>query len=96
MSKTHTIADLANEVPVFIRIDNVADILGVSQSTVRAMRRRGVLPEPVNLGKQSPRWHLQEVLAWAFLSRGRRPTTHREWRRMRVEHGFPDWNAQPC
>ena len=96
MSKPHTIADLANEVPIFVGIKFVADLLGVSVSSVRTMRRRGVLPEPVSIGKNSPRWHMQEIIAWALLSRGRRPATHREWSRMRVAYGFTDWNAQPC
>lgn len=94
MSNTRTISDLANEVPIFVGINFVADILGVSQSTVRTMRRRGTLPAPVSIGKRSPRWHLQEVIAWAMLSRGRRPATHRDWSRMRVELGFTDTAEQ--
>lgn len=83
-----TIEDLASQPPLFVKLDTLADTLGITRDTLTRMRKRGEFPEPIQFGPRSQRWHYQEVIAWAFMSRGRRPATLRDWKNMRAEFGF--------
>lgn len=47
----------------FIKIEEVVNIVGLSQSRVYAMVKCGDFPKPVKLGKAS-RWSLATVREW--------------------------------
>lgn len=46
-----------------LNVHGVADLLGVGERTVHAMRADGRLPEPIQIGPRSLRWFRDEVLA---------------------------------
>lgn len=85
---TRHISDLSKEPPIFVDIETVADTLGISRNKLLKLRADGAFPRGYGFGPRSMRWHYQEVIAWALLSRGRRPATHHSWEKIRVEYGF--------
>jgi predicted DNA-binding transcriptional regulator AlpA len=51
--------------PELLRRDGVAELLGMSYSTVGRMSRRGLIPAPVRLGGTgNPLWRRAELRAW--------------------------------
>lgn len=54
--------------------DAVADMLGVSLSTVQRLVRCGELPAPIRVGG-SPRWLASEIAAWLRERRGAAATS---------------------
>jgi predicted DNA-binding transcriptional regulator AlpA len=45
-----------------LNISEVAQLLGVSERKVHALRAAGLLPEPVSLGPRALRWPVDELL----------------------------------
>lgn len=48
----------------FVRASALADILGVSKSTIWRWRAEGKLPDPFRLSSRVTVWELKEVLAF--------------------------------
>jgi prophage regulatory protein len=49
----------------FVRVPDLANLLGVTRSTIYNWRRRGELPEPVGGPGRSIRWPLEAIRTWA-------------------------------
>lgn len=48
----------------FVRQNQLAEALGVSKATIWNWRRRGYLPEPVQLGPRFVGWHRETINLW--------------------------------
>lgn len=49
--------------PLFLNARQAAELLGVSERTLHAMRARGTLPAPVQLAERALRWNRQELIS---------------------------------
>ena len=48
----------------FLRFDSVAEMVGLSRTTIWRMERRGEFPKRVQLGRNSVAWRLSQISAW--------------------------------
>lgn len=48
----------------FIRFDSLAEIVGLSRTTIYRMEQQGKFPKRVKLGSNSVAWRQSEVLNW--------------------------------
>lgn len=51
-----------------LSLHEVAEWLGVSESTARRYYKAGLLPAPVIVGRVVPRWRRTDLLAWAGMT----------------------------
>lgn len=50
--------------PTLATTQEVADICGVSRTTIWRLQKQGRFPEAYNIGTNSKRWNRAEVLQW--------------------------------
>lgn len=48
----------------FLRFGAVAEMIGLSRSTIWRMEREGQFPKRVRIGAKSVAWRLSDLLAW--------------------------------
>lgn len=48
----------------FIRFGSLAEIVGLSRTTIYRLEQQGQFPKRVKLGSNSVAWRMSEVLAW--------------------------------
>ncbi|WP_080568347.1 helix-turn-helix transcriptional regulator [Pseudomonas oryzihabitans] len=48
----------------FIRFDSLAEIVGLSRTTIYRLEQQGKFPKRVKLGSNSVAWRQSEVLNW--------------------------------
>jgi prophage regulatory protein len=51
--------------PIFLRLNEVKKVIGVSGSTIWAWVKAGTFPAPVKLAANTTAWHAADVDAWA-------------------------------
>lgn len=58
----------ASKLPIegFVRVGSLANILGVSVSTIWVWSRAGKLPKPVKLSERVTAWRAEEVRDWMY------------------------------
>ena len=58
----------ASKLPIegFVRVGSLANILGVSVSTIWVWSRAGKLPKPVKLSERVTVWRAEEVRDWMY------------------------------
>lgn len=52
-------------VPALVKASYVAELLGITQRSVRRLSRQGVLPTPLRIGRRMLRWRKVEVDEYA-------------------------------
>ncbi|WP_312594209.1 helix-turn-helix transcriptional regulator [Stutzerimonas nitrititolerans] len=48
----------------FLRFGSVAELVGLSRTTIYRMEQQGQFPKRVKLGSNSVAWKMSEVLTW--------------------------------
>jgi prophage regulatory protein len=48
----------------FLRFGTVADMIGLSRSTIWRMEQEGKFPKRVQLGSKSVAWRLSDLIRW--------------------------------
>ena len=48
----------------FMRVDELLELLGVSDSTLRRMVDEGRIPKPTYIAPRSPRWWRPDIMKW--------------------------------
>ena len=51
------------DMDIFLRLQKVADMMGMSRSTLYLRVRQGLMPPPVKLGERSAAWPEHEISA---------------------------------
>lgn len=66
-----------------VGISEVAEIAGMSRSTIRVWRVRGHLPPPITELACGPIWHRQAIREWLrdFRPDGDHPATRKDYRK---------------
>lgn len=64
MSKKYPPAASSHTLPTLLTAQDMADLLRTSRKAVELMRRRGLLPETVNLGNRRLLWRQTDVVQW--------------------------------
>jgi excisionase family DNA binding protein len=62
-------AAAAPSAALLLSVKDVAKLLGVSVRTVWRMRKRGQLPDPMQLSEQTLRWRREEIEQWVASGR---------------------------
>lgn len=47
-----------------MRMDEILEMLGISESTLRRIMDDGRFPKPFYIGPRSPRWWRSDILKW--------------------------------
>ena len=47
-----------------MRIDEILEMLGISENTLRRMIKEGGFPKPIYISPRSPRWWLSDIMKW--------------------------------
>lgn len=48
----------------FIRFGSLADMVGLSRTTIYRLEQQGQFPKRVKLGSNSVAWRMSEILTW--------------------------------
>jgi prophage regulatory protein len=48
----------------FIRFDSLAEMVGLSRTTIYRLEQQGQFPKRVKLGSNSVAWRMTEILSW--------------------------------
>lgn len=48
----------------FIRFGSVAEMVGLSRTTIYRLEQQGIFPRRIKLGSNSVAWRMSEILSW--------------------------------
>jgi len=54
-----------SQVPLFTRVDDLAEIVGRSIRQIRRWREQGIIPPPVHISPKRIAWPTAQIVAWA-------------------------------